>query len=237
MRMLRRFHAVIAVLLPAVSGTLLCLLIWLLSGQRRKALNVMGRFIGRFGLALAGIRLQVTGLHHVDAARPAVFIFNHQSGLDPILVCRLIETDITGVAKRELANNPVLGPLLRLADTLFVDRDAPEPVSLEPVIKQMREGLSVAVAPEGTRRHQPPVGHFRSGAFRIAIACKRPIVPIVIRDAYQRLAPFSRELTPGLIHIDILEPVWPEHFPPTADELAQQLEDRYRNLLSNQIRS
>ena len=52
--------------------------------------------------ALAGIDLDVTGEEHLWSHRPAVFIFNHQSGVDTLLVVKLLRRDVTGVAKQEI---------------------------------------------------------------------------------------------------------------------------------------
>ena len=81
-----------------------------------------------------------------------MFIFNHQSGLDMLLVCKLLRRDFVGIAKRELKSNPIFGPVLSLAGTVFVDRFNHERAveALAPAIEALRHGLSLAIAPEGT---------------------------------------------------------------------------------------
>ena len=56
------------------------------------------------------------------ATRPAVFLFNHQSQLDVLILAKLLHGGFTGVAKKELANSPGFGLMFRLADVAFVDR-------------------------------------------------------------------------------------------------------------------
>ena len=57
--------------------------------------------------------------------RPAVFLFNHQSQLDVLVLAKLLRGGFTAVAKKELANAPGFGLMFRLADVAFVDRGDP----------------------------------------------------------------------------------------------------------------
>ena len=70
-------------------------------------------------------------------------------------------------------------------DVAFIDRSDPAEAvaALKPLEDLARKGLSVMVAPEGTRLDTRQVGPFKKGAFRIAMAAGLPIVPIVIRNA------------------------------------------------------
>jgi len=43
----------------------------------------------------------VSGAEHLWSTRPCVFVFNHQSKLDPILIMKLLRGGFTGVAKKE----------------------------------------------------------------------------------------------------------------------------------------
>ena len=105
---LTTLHLLVALLMPAVFGLLLGLLVALLTFSRRRGLNLMTRFLGWFGALLAGIRFDITGTIE-DQDRPCIFVFNHQSGLDPIILCHVIKKDVIALAKIELKNNPVIG--------------------------------------------------------------------------------------------------------------------------------
>jgi putative phosphoserine phosphatase/1-acylglycerol-3-phosphate O-acyltransferase len=153
--------------------------------DRRRAVNRAIRVWGELGTEAAGIRLEVEGSGYLESARPAVFVLNHQSGIDPILVCALLRHDVVGVAKAELRRNPLLGLAFAFAGAVFVDRSDREQAlrALEPAVEALRSGLSLAIAPEGTRSPHASPGRFKKGAFRIAMAAKVPLVPIVIHDA------------------------------------------------------
>ena len=91
------------------------------TGSRREAVDLGITLAGELGSVLAGVRLDVTGAEYL-AARPAVFLFNHQSQLDVLILAKLLRGGFTGVAKKELASAPGFGLVFRLADVAFVDR-------------------------------------------------------------------------------------------------------------------
>ena len=137
----------------------------------------------------SGVQLNVIGAENLTAERPAVFIFNHQSGIDMLLLCRLLRRDIVGVAKQELRKNPIFGPVFAMAGVVFVDRFDHERAvaALAPAVEALRQGVSLVLAPEGTRSATARLGRFKKGAFRLAMAGRVPIVPIVFRNALDAL--------------------------------------------------
>ena len=141
--------------------------------------------------------------------RPAVFVFNHQSGVDPILLCALLRGGFTGVAKHEVRRHPVLGPAFAFAGTVFIDRGDREQAvgALEEAVAVLRSGIAVAIAPEGTRSHGQALGPFKKGAFRLALAARAPIVPIVLHDAWRVLPRDAWVMTAATVHASVLEPV------------------------------
>jgi putative phosphoserine phosphatase/1-acylglycerol-3-phosphate O-acyltransferase len=71
-----------------------------------------------------------------------------------------------------------------------------------------RKGLSIVIAPEGTRMDSPgTVGPFKKGAFRIAMATGLPIVPIVIRNSDSVAGRNAYRLNPGTVDIAVLAPI------------------------------
>jgi putative phosphoserine phosphatase/1-acylglycerol-3-phosphate O-acyltransferase len=138
-----------------------------------------------------------------------VFIFNHQSGIDTLLICKLLRRDITGIAKQELRRNPIFGPAFALAGTVFIDRFNRERAiqALQPAVDALRRGVSIAIAPEGTRSPTPHVGPFKKGAFHIAMAARVPIVPIVIRNALDALPKHGIVVRPAAIEVVVHPPI------------------------------
>ncbi|WP_433661542.1 HAD-IB family hydrolase [Nocardia sp. CA-128927] len=160
-------------------------------------------------LSLSGVRLRVTGTANARAPRPAVFLFNHQSQFDIIIVPEVLRGGVTGIGKKELTRNPIFGPLMRFVGVTFIDRSSTDKAkaALAPVVDTLRGGLSIAVAPEGTRSYTPEVGPFKKGAFHIAIQAGVPIIPIVIRNAGEICWRNSMVARPGTVDVAILDPI------------------------------
>jgi putative phosphoserine phosphatase/1-acylglycerol-3-phosphate O-acyltransferase len=113
------------------------------------------------------------------------------------------------VGKKELESDPIAGTLGKLMDTAFIDRDDSTAAveALHQVEQRARAGLSVMIAPEGTRVDTTEVGSFKKGPFRIAMAAEIPIVPIVIRNAELLAARDSVTVNPGTVDVAVFPPV------------------------------
>jgi putative phosphoserine phosphatase/1-acylglycerol-3-phosphate O-acyltransferase len=180
----------------------------LLNRNKRAGANVATAIGPSLALGVAGITLDVEGEEHLWAHRPAVFVFNHQSGLDMLIVGKLIGQDVTGVAKAEAARDPRFAPVGFLLDIAYVDRASGNGrEAVQPVLDQLAAGTSLAIAPEGTRSVSDRLGPFKKGAFHIAMQAGVPIVPIVIRNAGELMWRNSFWLRPGTVDVRVLEPV------------------------------
>jgi putative phosphoserine phosphatase/1-acylglycerol-3-phosphate O-acyltransferase len=181
----------------------------LVNGSYREALNVSGAVWGDLATSLAGIDLRVEGEGHLWSHRPAVFIFNHQSALDAILMMKLIRRDVTGIGKMELKKNPIFGPILTAAGVVFVDRanSARAVEALQPAVDALKEGRSLVIAPEGTRSPTPKLGRFKKGAFHLAMQAGVPIVPVVFRNVLDAFPKDARVVRPATIEAVVLPPV------------------------------
>lgn len=192
-----------------VPSFLVALPAYLRDGNWRRVVNAATSTWGEVGTALAGIDVQVHGEEHLWSHRPAVFIFNHQSGLDSLLLCKLLRRDMVAIAKEELRANPIFGPAFALAGTVFIDRfDHSRAIeALRPAVQALHEGLSIVVAPEGTRMPTPRLGRFKKGAFHIAMSAGVPIVPIVFRNTADALPKHALFVRPTTVEVEILAPI------------------------------
>jgi putative phosphoserine phosphatase/1-acylglycerol-3-phosphate O-acyltransferase len=213
------------------AGTAVALGLGLLNRSRRLAVNMAASAATEVSLALAGVQLDVVGRQHLWSHRPAVFAFNHQSALDVLVIANLLQRDVTGVVKREAAHDPRFAVLGALAGVAYVDRhDHTQAVTaLGDVVRRIEDGVSIAIAPEGTRSRTGAVGPFKTGAFHMAQQASVPVVPIVIRDSGALMPPGSLVVRPGTVHIAVLPPVdvsgWDE------SEFHQRAEDVRRSFV------
>ncbi|AYF78743.1 HAD-IB family hydrolase [Nocardia yunnanensis] len=177
--------------------------------QRRQMADSMMTRAADSTLRGTGVRVRVIGAEHTRAPRPAVFIFNHQSQFDIVVLAEVLGTGFTGIAKREITKNPVFGPLMRFVEVTFIDRanSAATRAALEPVVETLRGGLSVVIAPEGTRSLTPRVGQFKKGAFHIAMQAGVPVIPVVIRNAGEIAWRNSAVVRKGVVDVAVLPPI------------------------------
>ena len=201
-----RTVAGIASLVPVAAGALG---LGLLTRNRRTGVNFFTSNCTRLLMASIGIDLNVTGEENLTAARPAVFLFNHRNQADPFIAGRLLSDNFTSVGKKELANDPLMGPIGKVMDAAFIDRDDPKSAveGLHKMEELARKGISVLIAPEGTRLDTTEVGEFKKGPFRIAMATGVPIVPIVIRNAEVIADRDSSTFNPGSVDVAVFPPI------------------------------
>lgn len=188
----------------------------------RDGVNSMIANVGDLGTAMAGTKLVVKGEQNLWESRPAVFLFNHQSSADLFIVAKLLRRDITAVAKKELQRVPILGQLMEAAGVIFLDRSNREKAieALKPAVEALKNGMSIAVAPEGTRSKDYTLGRFKKGAFHLAMQAGVPVVPIVIKNAHDVMPKGTNLFQPGAVEVVILPAV------PTEDWCKDTLNER-----------
>lgn len=181
----------------------------LINSDRRVGMAVAASVGSDLALATAGVKLNVVGEEHLWSNRPCVFLFNHQSQLDMLLLGALLRRDFTAVAKKELEHDPVFAPIGYLASVAYVDRKNSEKAreALKPVVEALREGRSIAIAPEGTRSPTPRLLPFKKGAFHMAMQAGVPVVPIVMRNAGDIMRPHSLVISNGTVDVAVLKPI------------------------------
>ncbi|HZC89567.1 MAG TPA: HAD-IB family hydrolase/lysophospholipid acyltransferase family protein [Mycobacterium sp.] len=197
--------------------------IGLLTRSRRRGINFFTATWSQLLLAASGVQLNVVGAENLTAERPAVFIFNHRNQADPVIVGALIRDNWVAVGKKELENDPIMGTLGKVLDSVFIDRDNVTAAveSLHQVEERARLGLSIMIAPEGTRLDTTSVGPFKKGPFRMAMAVGIPIVPIVIRNAEIIAARNSTTMNPGTVDVAVFPPISVTDW--TVDTLADRI--------------
>ena len=127
------------------------------------------------------------------------------------------------------------GPVFAAAGTVFIDRFDHDKavVALKPVVESIRQGLSLVLAPEGTRSPTPCPGRFKKGAFHMAMAAGVPIVPIVLRNTLDALPKHGIIVRPATIEVVVHPPI------PTADWKAEDLDrhiEKIRQLYLDTLR-
>lgn len=149
----------------------------------RERVDARVRDMARRVVARARMQLDVRGVERVPPDGAYVYMSNHQSHLDiPVLYATVPSPTLRMVAKKELFRIPVWGRAMRAAEIICVDRSDHQSAvdSLREAGAQIADGVSVWIAPEGTRSRTGALGPLKKGGFHLAADTGTPIVPIAI---------------------------------------------------------
>lgn len=134
-----------------------------------------------------------------------MFIANHTSMADIMLMLVTVKNPFVFVGKAELAKIPLFGFFYKRT-CILVDRSSPE--SRRAVFlraqKRLHQGLSICIFPEGGVPEEHVVlDTFKDGAFRLAINHQIPIVPITFADNKKRFSYTFFSGSPGRMRAKI----------------------------------
>ncbi|XWW97483.1 hypothetical protein V2A60_005466 [Cordyceps javanica] len=175
----------------------------------------------------------------LGSTRPAIFIGNHQTELDVLMLGAVFPKHCSVTAKRSLKHIPLLGWFMTLSGSIFIDRanskDARQAMQgAADEIKARKQ--SVYMFPEGTRSYtkEPTLLPFKKGAFHLAVQAGVPIVPCVVANYSHILYPKDFVFNAGVVPIKILDPI-PTEGLTTAD--VDELTRTTRELMLEELMS
>jgi 1-acyl-sn-glycerol-3-phosphate acyltransferase len=168
-------------------------------------------WFGRRVVDLLDVDLVAHGGERLRADDSYVYMSNHQSHLDiPILYATLPSQTIRMLGKVELFKIPLWGRGLKAAEFISVDRSNHTRAvqSIERAKELLRDGVSIYLAPEGTRSRTGKIGPLKKGGFHLAIDTQTPIVPVAIRGTIDILPRGSRVMQTGKrVEVTIGDPI------------------------------
>ncbi|ODQ68119.1 1-acylglycerol-3-phosphate O [Nadsonia fulvescens var. elongata DSM 6958] len=183
---------------------------------------------------ILGVKIEVRN-EEILKTRPAVFLSNHQSELDILILGRSFPQWCSVTAKKSLKYYPFLGWFMTMSSTVFVDRGNRNNAfkAFDSAAKKMNdEKQSVFMFPEGTRSYfqTPDLLPFKKGAFHLAIQAKVPIVPFVTCNYAHVLDLKKKRFEPGTIIIEVLKPVSTEN--KTSADVNDMVEEVRNSMLT-----
>lgn len=134
------------------------------------------------------IRVRTQGQEHIDNGRGGLFLINHQSFVDPILVAVMLTRPVSYLARDNLFRIPILGWILRHTHVIPISRESARGGSIRVAIEQLEAGHLVGIFPEGTRSADDEVHRFRPGFIAIVRRTTQPIYPVGIAG-FNRIMP------------------------------------------------
>lgn len=137
-----------------------------------------------------------------------MFIANHTSMLDIMLMLVTTRKPFVFVGKQELSKIPLFGFFYKRT-CILVDRNSSKSKHsvFERAQKRINQGLSICIFPEGKVPDDESIilDEFKNGAFRLAIDHQLTIVPIVFLDNKKRYSYTIFSGNPGLLRVKILD--------------------------------
>lgn len=156
-----------------------------------------------------GLKVSATGLENIVTDEGVLYVSNHLTLFDIIVLYSLMKKPTGFIAKKELGKIPVLSWLMKFVHCLFLDRKDPRN-GLKMVInasENIKSGVSMVIFPEGTRSRTGELLEFKGGSFKIAEKAKCKVIPI--RIDYNK--PVFEEHIPKVIKttatVRIIEPI------------------------------
>jgi|SRR5690606_33763372 len=183
---------------------------------------------------LSGVRYEVHGRENIDRSRPYIYIFNHRSFVDAPVIPLTIPQEVRSIGKKELSKIPVFGTVVGML-AVWVDRSDAESrrISVEKLVRFLNQGISIVVAPEGTRNNSPEtLLPFQKGAFRLAVETQIPVLPMAIIGADKIMARGSLLLSPGKVRVYFSSAITP---PLPSETAVNDLAEKCRNRLEAMI--
>ncbi|KAK1249815.1 hypothetical protein MKX08_009818 [Trichoderma sp. CBMAI-0020] len=224
----RSLAAYISLIACALYGVLASILLTLI-GKRQIAQWAVARAFHFTMRYTTGVEFVIDDPENIlGSTRPAVFIGNHQTELDVLMLGAVFPKYCSVTAKAQLKRVPFLGWFMSLSGTIFIDRknsqgarSAMDGAANE--IKTSRQ--SVYMFPEGTRSYakEPMLLPFKKGAFHLAVQSGVPIVPIVVANYSHILYVKSLVFNSGKIPVKVLAPIPTANLTPAdVDELTRE---------------
>ncbi|HEX6164883.1 MAG TPA: 1-acyl-sn-glycerol-3-phosphate acyltransferase [Vicinamibacterales bacterium] len=134
-------------------------------------------------------RVELSGLEHLPKSGACIITPNHQSYLDPFMLCPMVPFGVYRkfffVGAVEYFETPLAKWFARIANLVPVDPDS----NLVPAMQAAAFGLShgkvLVLFPEGERSIDGSVKKFKKGAPILAQHLRVPIVPVAIKGVYE----------------------------------------------------
>lgn len=163
----------------------------------------LARFWARFILVGMGFNVKIKREEITEARKSYMFVANHTSMADIMLMLVSVKNPFVFVGKKELAKIPLFGFFYKRT-CILVDRSSPK--SRQAVFlraqRRLKQGLSICIFPEGgVPDEQIILDEFKDGAFRLAINHQIPIVPLTFYDNKKRFSYTFFSGGPGIMRV------------------------------------
>lgn len=159
------------------------------------------------------MKLLVSGQELLDKAQSYLFVVNHISPLDMAVMYATLPLNATVIADSLFSSLPLLSYWMRLTSSVFVERGnaVNEYAAFKEMIRQLGQGRSLVLFPEGALSRGKDLLEFRRGGVHAALIAHVPIVPVCLKGVDDVLAAGSLTVIPGRrVSVQYAEPIDPD---------------------------
>jgi 1-acyl-sn-glycerol-3-phosphate acyltransferase len=155
--------------------------------------------------AVSLVTVKLEGSENIPKDQPSIFVANHESMYDIVVLARVFPVALFYVAKKELRKVPFFGWYMIMVGHIFVDRGNPDRArqSMKEAARKIREGKNIISFPEGTRSKSGDLLLFRKGTFMMAKEAGVNIVPIGIIGTRSILPSGKWSIRPGKVTVKV----------------------------------
>jgi 1-acyl-sn-glycerol-3-phosphate acyltransferase len=190
---------------------------------------VMARIWAKVILFGMGFRVKLETEEEIIEGKSYMFVANHTSMTDIMLMLSVVKNPFVFVGKKELAKIPLFGFFYKRT-CILVDRSSSKSrmAVFERAQKRLNQGLSICIFPEGGVPEDESIvlDEFKDGAFRLSIDHHIPIVPLTFADNKKRFSYTFFSGSPGLMRVKI------HHFIDTKNQSSD-----YKKAIKGQVHS
>jgi 1-acyl-sn-glycerol-3-phosphate acyltransferase len=151
----------------------------------------------------------VTGMEHVDPARPRVYAVNHASALDIPVLYTYLPFQFRILFKSELLSYPIIGWHLKRSGQVCINQQHPTKSvgQIKSALKSLKKGMPLVIFPEGGRTRDGRIKPFMPGTFFLAIHAQADIVPIALVGTYDLLPMNTYHIKPRPLEMRVGKPI------------------------------
>ena len=199
---------------------------------------IMARIWAKCILYGSGFYYKVEREQQLESHKSYMFVANHTSMADIMLMLAVVKHPFVFVGKKELSKIPLFGFFYKRT-CILVDRGSQRSRMevFNRAERRLKQGLSICIFPEGGVPNDESVllDDFKDGAFRLAIEHQIPIVPLTFADNKERFSYTFFSGSPGLMRVKV------HSFIPTIGKTIEnkkdikEVKEEARTIINNQL--
>lgn len=130
-------------------------------------------------------KVRVFNRHYEPSEGSVVYICNHQSFLDPILMSYALKRPMNYMARDTLFRNGLWAGIIRSANAFPVKRNTSDTGAIKEAMRRLKAGRQLVIFAEGTRTEDGRIGPLLPGVALLAQRAAKWTVPVVIDGAFE----------------------------------------------------